>query len=197
MVEYVEETHTYLIDGVIVPSVTQLLKYKFPNKYKDIPEQILNDKAEYGTRVHRLIEIINDKETGDNMAVLATVKEFDYIIYNSLKQYIGMCVKYNIKPLSQEQIVYNELLAGRYDMTAEVKEELSLIDIKTTAVLDKEYLSWQLSIYNWLGKLKVKKLYCIWLPKKELGKLVEIDFKTDKEIEDLIKEWSENNENNR
>lgn len=195
MVEYIEDTHTYVVNGVIVPSVTQLLKYKFKDKYKDIPKYILENKAEYGTKVHKLIEIMN---RADNFEpIIEAVKEFDYVVANSLEQYKKMYFANKIEALKQEEIIYNEYLAGRYDLLANVNSTLSLLDIKTTAKLDKEYLSWQLSIYNWLGNLKVNKLYAIWLPKKDLGRLEEIKFKNDNEIKELINEWRKNNENNR
>ena len=48
MVEFLEKEHIYLVDGVIVPSVTQILEKIFPDKYKGIPEDILQRKASYG-----------------------------------------------------------------------------------------------------------------------------------------------------
>lgn len=187
MVEYIEESHTYLVDGIIVPSVTQVLQFKFPDKYKGVPESVLNNKAEYGTKVHKLIEILNN---ADNFRpVIEAINEFDYIIANSLEQYAKIFSNNKIVPISQENIVYNDRVAGRYDLLAEVNGELSLCDIKTTATLDQEYLSWQLSIYNYLGKIGAKKLYAIWLPKKDLGRLIEVKFKTNEEIENLIEEW--------
>ena len=187
MVEYIEETHTYLVDGIIVPSVTQLLQFKFPNKYKGVPKNVLDSKAEYGTKVHKLIEIMN---RADNLwPIIETTKEFDYIIANSLEQYGNIYLAHDIEPIEQEEIVYNSKVAGRYDLFAKVDGRYSLCDIKTTSILDKKYLSWQLSIYNYLGDLEAEKLYAIWLPKKDLGKLVEVEFKTVEEIETLIEEW--------
>jgi len=187
MVEYIEETHTYLVNGIIVPSVTQLLQFKFPEKYNGVPKRVLNDKAEYGTKVHKLIEILNNS---DNFyPVLEAVETLDYVIGSTLNQYIQLHMMNNIEVIEQERMVYNEKVAGRFDLLAIVNHELSLCDIKTTSILDKEYLSWQLSIYNYLGNTKAEKLYAIWLPKKELAKLVEIPFKTNEEIENLIKEW--------
>lgn len=187
MVEYIEETHTYLVNGIIVPSVTQLLQFKFPDKYKGVPKQILNDKANYGTKVHKLIEILN--RTNNFYPVIEVVEEFDYIIANTLEQYVKISIENKIDVIEQEQIVCNDKLAGRFDLLARVDNVYSLCDIKTTSTLDKEYLSWQLSIYNYLGNIEVEKLYAIWLPKKELGKLIEIEFKTKDEIENLIKEY--------
>ena len=41
MVEFIEEGHIYLVDGVIVPSVTQILHRVFPEKYEGIPKEVL------------------------------------------------------------------------------------------------------------------------------------------------------------
>ena len=56
ILEYIDETHTYIFDGVILPSITQILKIKFGNKYKDVSEEILKKASERGTKVHQAIE---------------------------------------------------------------------------------------------------------------------------------------------
>ena len=56
VLEYIDETHTYLYDGVVLPSITQLLKVKFGNKYNGIPKATLERAAEQGTAVHKAIE---------------------------------------------------------------------------------------------------------------------------------------------
>ena len=73
-------------------------------------------------------------------------------------------------------------------MIAIVNDEECLIDIKTTAELDKEYLSWQLSMYELAIGKKFKKLYCLWLPKGGLGKLIEIERIEKEEIEKILGE---------
>ena len=55
-------------------------------------------------------------------------------------------------------------------------------------VLDEEYLSWQLSMYELAYGKKFDKLYAIWLPKGGIAKLVEIKRKNKKEIEKIILE---------
>ena len=55
--KFLEKTHTYLNDdGIIIPSVTQLISWKFGSGYEDVPKKILEAKAAYGTRIHALIE---------------------------------------------------------------------------------------------------------------------------------------------
>ena len=74
-------------------------------------------------------------------------------------------------------------------MSANVNGEYSLIDIKTTAELDLEYLSWQISLYDYPNMKRHDKLYALWLPKRDLGKLVEIPRKSNKEIEELLERF--------
>lgn len=185
MLEYIEETHTYLYDGIIIPSVSEILhKYIFKDKYKGIPEYILKNKAEYGTQVHKAIETLEE---------IGTFKVQNIYQELSIEQYIKLKEKNNIQVLEQEKMVcYKGIYAGRFDMIANINEELCLVDIKTTAQLDKEYLSWQLSLYELADGRKFDKFYCLWLPKKGLGKLVEIERKDIKEIEKLLEEIEKN-----
>ena len=76
-------------------------------------------------------------------------------------------------------------------MIANIGTDYCLCDIKTTASLDKEYLSWQLSLYAYAYGKEFDKLYAIWLPKKDLGKLVEIERRSKEEIEKLLKKVEE------
>lgn len=182
-IEYLDEEHIYLCNGVIVPSVSQVLHLIFPDKYKNVDKKILNAKAKYGTQLHNYIE---QYENG------LITQELNYIQEASFRQYLKLKDKYGIEVLEQEQIVnYKDIYAGRFDMTANVVTDYCLCDIKTTAELDKEYLSWQLSLYEYASGKKFDKLYAIWLPKKDLGKLVEIERKSKEEIEKLLKKVEE------
>ena len=180
MIEYIDEIHTYLIDGIIVDSVTQILSLIFPNKYKNVPEWILKRKADYGTEVHKIIEMIENKEEPKISSIYVS---------EALKQYLNLKEKYKIEVLEQEQIVgYKDIYAGRFDMIAEIGGEQCLCDIKTTVEVDREYLSWQLSLYELAYGEKFDKLYCIWLPKGGLGKLIEINRIEKDEIERKLEE---------
>lgn len=94
-----------------------------------------------------------------------------------------MVEKYKIEPLEHEKIVsYKYSYSGTLDLIANVDGVRSLCDIKFTAELDKEYLSWQLGMYALALGEEFDKYYCVWLPKKRLGQLVEIIPKSKKEI---------------
>ena len=181
-VKFYEEAHLYLLDDLIVlPSVTQILEEKlFPDKYKNVPKWILKNKSKYGTKVHELIQKYEDKEKYEIDSVY--IKE-------SFNQYLSIKEEHNIEVLSQEKIVhYKSYYAGRYDMIAYIDKEYCLVDIKTTAELDKKYLSWQLSMYELATGLKFDKLYCLWMPKGGIVKLIEIERIEKEEIEKMLGE---------
>lgn len=184
MIEFLENEHLYIKDGIVIPSVSEILHYIFPDKYKNIPKKILERKAEYGTRLHLAIQLL--EEQGIEIELNPNQRA-------SLLQYLELKKEYNVKVLEQELIVsYEYEYAGRLDMIAYVDEKLCLIDIKTTYELDEEYLSWQLSYYELAYGEKFDKLYCLWLPKNKLGDLVEIKRKEKKELLKKIKEKKEN-----
>lgn len=182
MVEFIENGHFYLYDGLyIIPSVTQILQKIFPDKYKNVPDDILKRKASYGSTIHKYIE---EYEKG-----IITIK-LNYIQEASFGQYLRLKDKYNINVLEQEQIVhYKDIYAGKFDIYGKINNETALFDIKTTAKVDMEYFKYQLNLYRFASKNKnkIKKLYIIWLPKRDLGQLIEVDIMSDKEIECLLK----------
>lgn len=196
MIDFLEEPHIYLVDGVITPSVSEILHFIFPEKYKNVSSYILNKKAQYGTTIHQSVEMLenNLKTMSIEEAFNVTVQALDlnYIQEVSLHQYLKLKDKYQIEVIEQEQMIhFKNYYAGRFDMIAKIKNNLCLCDIKTTAELDEEYLSWQLSYYEMAVGKKFDKLYAIWLPKKDIGQVVEIKRKTKKELMKKLKEFME------
>ena len=189
MVEFIEDGHIYLLDGVIIPSVSEILHFIFPDKYSNVPNYILNAKADYGSMIHETIERLEND---------LFLPKLDYIQEASIEQYKKLKKQHKIKVITQEQMIhYQDKYCGRFDMIAEINEEYCLCDIKTTAELDQEYLSWQLSFYElaymyMFGATYFDKLYAIWLPKKGLGKLVEIKRKSTQELKQKLEEFYEN-----
>lgn len=181
MIDFIEEQHIYLKDGIITPSVSEILHFIFPDKYKNVSTNILNKKAKYGSKVHEAIEKL--EKTGE-------VIELNIHQQLSIEQYIKLKEKYNIEVLEQEQMIsYNYDYCGRFDMIARIGKNICLCDIKTTAELDNDYLSWQLSYYELATNKFFDKLYAIWLPKKQLGKLVEIKRKSKEELLNKLEEF--------
>lgn len=199
-ITFLEEQHIYLVGGVITPSVSEILHFIFPDKYKGVNKRILNRKAEYGTKIHESIEMYeaNIKTMAIEEAFDVTVQAMDltYIQEASLRQYIKLKRENLLQVLSQELMIqYEGKYAGRFDMIADIGGNVCLCDIKTTAELDEEYLSYQLSYYELaIGKV-FDKLYAIWLPKKGLGVLKEIKRKPKKLLIEKLNEFLEEYEN--
>lgn len=96
-----------------------------------------------------------------------------------------------LKTLANEYIVSdNKHFASGIDLVfTNGGKNVILADIKTTSVLDKEYVRWQLSIYAYLfelqnPELKVSKLYALWLcgDKSEFVEVERIDTEIVKEL---------------
>lgn len=190
---FLEEPHIYLYNGVIIPSVSEILHYIFPDKYKGVSKTILEKKSAYGTTIHESIEMyeanIQTMQLEDAFNVVIQAKDLNYIQEASLRQYVKLKREKKLMVLEQEKMIqYQRKYAGRFDMIANVNGALSLCDIKTTAQLDEEYLSWQLSYYELAMGKTFDKLYAIWLPKKGLGVLKEVERKP-KEL--LLKKLNE------
>lgn len=139
ILEYFDDTHTYLVDGIIVPSITQMLKIKFKSKYNGVDQKVLNRASEIGTKVHEAIEKLC--KTGE-VEDLKEVKNFLFL----QKQY-----KFTILDNEVPIILFKEGIpigAGRLDLVLEKDNQIGLGDIKRTSTLDKEYLGYQLNLYR-------------------------------------------------
>lgn len=104
-VEYIEDFHTYKLNGKIIPSVTQLLD---DGVYLDVDKDILEYAREKGTLVHKEIEnYLRHSEMGftaefyeflrlykENEEKFSTRAIFDYKTYNTnLKKNREKCYK--------------------------------------------------------------------------------------------------------
>lgn len=136
--EYFDDGHIYLVDGIIVPSITEILKVRFGRKYEGISKDTLKRAADRGTAIHEAIELFCSGVYTD----LPEVKNFTFLER-----------QYGFAPIANEVpvILFDEdepIAGGRLDMVIVEKEEHGLADIKTTSTLDKEYLAYQLNLYR-------------------------------------------------
>ena len=137
--EYFASEHIYLVDGLILPSVTKLLSRRFSGKYDGIPKRILKQAAHAGTAVHEAIEnyCVNGAESD-----LPELRNFKF-----LKKHHGFKVIGNEVPV----ILFNDgepVAAGRLDLVLEQDGKIGGADIKRTATLDKMSLAYQLNLYR-------------------------------------------------
>lgn len=182
-VKFIAETHTYLLDEKLLQGVTGLIQRKcFPGEYDNVPEKVLNKAAERGHRIHTAIELYDDygtetEECPELEAYIAEQKKDTH--------------KWLSKPLESEYIVSdNNKYASAIDKVYHTKGGVILADIKTTYKLNKEYVSWQLSIYKYFFNLmnpdvEVKGLYAIWLRDGKC-KVEEVEEHSEQEVKDLL-----------
>lgn len=139
VLEYIDETHTYLYDGVVLPSITQLLRVKFGNKYNGVPKETLERASVQGTAVHKSIEDYEQDGIESNLPELRN--------YKFLKK------AYNFECVANEVPVVlfrdgEAVACGRLDLVLTEGEKIGLGDIKRTSTLDKNYLAYQLNLYR-------------------------------------------------
>ena len=185
-VEYIDDTHQYLINGVLVPSVSELIKFKYPDMYSNVPKTVLRQSANYGTKVHDYIQrfvegeftIEELKERNIDPNIKIAVEQFEY-----LRKMWAFQIK------DMEQIVhYKEKYAGRYDMRTIEGDDL-ILDLKTTSEIHEEWLSWQLGLYYMAAGLKRDFGYVIWLPKGKAGQVKQINVKSHEECRQLLEDY--------
>lgn len=173
-----QEEHTYTLDGKQLSGVTSLLSRQiYRDKYIDISKEVLRRAAQRGSLIHETIELV------DSIGVSSELEE--------VKAYEAIKSQYGLTTYCNEYLVSdNDYIASSIDI---VFDDCSLADIKTTSKLDKEYVSWQLSIYAYLFELQnpteqANRLYAIWLPKPQYGTpaLVEVERKPAELVRQLI-----------
>lgn len=139
VLEFYDDEHIYLVDGIMVPSITQILSHRFGRKYDHVSREILQRAADKGTAVHAAIErfCIFGKESD-----LPEVRNFAF-----LQRQYAFTVRENETPvilfLADEPIA-----AGRLDLVLSMGGKIGGADIKRTSTLDKEYLAYQLNLYR-------------------------------------------------
>ena len=185
--EYDDDTHTYLYEGLMLPSITQILKIKFNKKYDGVDTWVLNKAAERGLEVHKAIE--NLCKTGE-VEDFKEVKNFMF-----LQKHHQFSVVDNELPV----VLFKDdipVACGRLDLVLEINDGLYLGDIKRTSTLDKEYLGYQLNLYKIAYEQcygnKIKGLRGLHL-REDKRKFIPIPIREDMAWE-LINEYLENDE---
>lgn len=127
--EFVDATHTYTIDGVRVPSVTQILKPLY--SFDGIPAAVLNAKAALGTAVHRACELLDnddlDEESDEGRAALLPLAGY-LNAYKAFKRDKKLVILANEKRLYHPVHRY----AGQIDRSYAMDGSVWDVDLKST-----------------------------------------------------------------
>ena len=177
-IEFNEEEHIYtrLADGKILQGITGIIKeYFFKDMYSKVSGEVLRKAAHKGTTIHKEIEQIIEGFAPERISSAG-----DFV-----KEQIDAGT---IRPIASEYTVTDgENFASNIDIVenGDGENTVNLTDIKTTYTLNKDYCSWQLSIYAYMFEscnpdLKVDKLRVLRL-RSGKNEIIEVD-KIDAEI---------------
>lgn len=179
-VRFDAELHTYTApDGKQLRGITGLLHDKlFPDTYKGVDAETLRKAADRGKAIHQMIEDWDEIGT--------------YVDDDNLSAYIDVCHNSGLVHHCSEYLVSDlDMYASCIDKVYRVDDgTCDIADIKTTYTLDKEYVSWQLSIYAYLLEqqnphVKVRSLYAIHI-RDGKGKLVEVQRKDAEAVKEVL-----------
>lgn len=165
-IEFIEGTHTYLVDNKIVPSTTKLVGLTLGNSYENVNAEVLKKASEYGTKVHEEISkwLVHPSEE----------MEFETIEARNVIKFL--IPRLAITPLASENMVGYEndkgqimlgtldMFYGRFD-----KESNSVIhglcEFKATSAYMEQYVETQLNFYLLAFEqqtgIEIKELSCI------------------------------------
>lgn len=141
---FYEELHEYVLDGVSVPSVSELMEPLRSREYQDIPYDVLEKAAERGTAVHAATERIDKNEAF----------EFPEEWFGYLEAYRGFLREHEVEWTATEKPMGSRKYgcAGTVDRIGKIDGALALLDIKTTSKIHDKLVIPQLTFYNLLAE---------------------------------------------
>ena len=174
MIRFEENGHRYFDGEKELISVSALMaKHGLAPDYSGVSESVLKAKAERGTLIHKEIEdYIKTGECG------FTPECFHF------SEYIE---ESGIKVEASEKIVGNDICAGTIDLLLRNANGAPMIaDIKTTAKVNYDAVSWQLSIYNALSGWGATEFLVFHFDKDGILRVTPISPKPPQEVESLF-----------
>jgi hypothetical protein len=171
-----EEEHEYWLGDKQLSGITERINDVLygGNKYAGVPEHTMERARMRGSLIHKEIE---EYYVG---GILGFTDE--------LQRFIELQEEHGFKVLANEYTVTDfERYSTNIDLILYNNEDIELCDIKSTAQLDKEYLSWQLSINAYLLEkiinMPITKLSAYWT---RSGEIVSIERKSNEEVEKFL-----------
>lgn len=158
---FYDADHRYELDGVELPSVSEIIRFLSREIYQDAEQYRLDQAAERGAKVHRALELL-DK--------LGEV-EAEEVVLPYCQAYLAFCRDHRVnwelieKPLASAELGF----AGTLDRAGYVDDRRCIVDLKTTATVKKPLVKAQLNAYELLsqanGRPASEALYCLQLNK--------------------------------
>lgn len=160
---YNPANHTYTLDGILIPSVTEIIRRQYPyvcyhcNKADICPQ--CNYARELGDVVH-LATAYRDRDT-------LNFDTIDKIVLPYLTQWTGLVNDLHPEVIAIEQPVhYKSFFAGTLDRVWFIKNRYILIDIKSGAKFKQHRLQTSAYAGAWSElhpKQKISERWCVYL----------------------------------
>lgn len=186
-VAFDEASHTYTLNGKELSGVTSMLRRQLPDQYPNVPDFVLRRAAEFGSRIHEMIEV------ADGCGLCS-----DPLV----EKYLSLRKGENLEIIQNEYLVSDENhVASMIDQVMRDSDGgIVLGDAKTTSkekgiddLPHRESVTYQLNVYRVLFEkynptLKVNRLVAFWLDKHDAdnSKLYDVEFIPDNVIWDMI-----------
>ena len=158
--EFTAETHTYTLEGVELPSVTQIVRFLSYDVTATAKSWLRDVAADRGTRIHEYCMLYDFGELPEQI-------DFDCAGY--VKAYIAFCRDYKPDWWCIERIAYAERngtkYAGTVDRVGMIDGEAVIVDIKTGSTKSAVLNAAQLTGYAGFGLIPAPALYNLYLSK--------------------------------
>lgn len=136
--EFIPETHQYIVDGILTPCVSDIIAYKF-NDYAGVSREVLKRASDKGTELHKAIE---DFEQEGKPSELKELRNYQF-----LKKHYEWVNKGNEIPVIYEKDG-EVLFAGTLDQLIEINGTLGINDFKRVSAPNKMKIAYQLNLYR-------------------------------------------------
>ena len=127
---YNDEDHSYQLDGRPVPSVTEIVGLLTAKKYSDANTAVLEQAKRRGTAVHELCEAIDCGVDPEDL-------EIEPELVGYVNAYLTFLRDWRPEWLYIEKPLYTLDYAGRCDRIGVIAGQVAIVDIKTTANMDR------------------------------------------------------------
>ena len=146
-ITYYDETHTYMINGKEVPSITTLIRDHYGDKYEGVDPEVLKKASEYGTKVHAELQQAIDLRNEDPVAPFFCETPEANNYFNQVEKIYKINPKFTEKVVALYDPNNNIVACGRLDLICDVAGDLTIADFKTTYSVNRQYVSAQLNLY--------------------------------------------------
>jgi hypothetical protein len=164
-----EDNHEYQINGEVVPSVSEIIRFISREVYGEVAQYLLDTAADRGTRVHKatqMLDVVHEVECDDDITPYVRA----YV--NFINEHKPQC-EFIEKSFFNAQKSY----AGTVDRVGTFDGKITLVDIKTSSSIQKVLYGAQLNLYRMglaVNQISVERLVILHLTKDGKYKIVEI-----------------------